>query len=134
MSASLGITISHVLVAEVNGQSMRIPLSITQRKKTVEPKALIDSEAGGVFMDINYVKKQGLITTNMIKPLPVYNVDGTPNARGPITECVWAMTKLGRKSHLVKYFVTALGDQDVILGLSWLRQYNPLVNWKKGTI
>lgn len=133
-SASLGITISHVLVAEVNGQSMKIPLSITQRKKTVEPKALIDSGAGGVFMDVNYVKKQGLITTKMIKPLPVYNVDGTPNARGPITECVWAMTKLGSKSHLVKYFVTALGDQDVILGLSWLRQYNPLVNWKKGTV
>lgn len=69
----------------------------------------------------------------LASPMPVYNVDGTPNQRGPITKCVHAMTRLGNKSYPVKYFVTALGDQDIILGFSWLQQYNPIIDWKAGT-
>ncbi|THG99543.1 hypothetical protein EW145_g7243 [Phellinidium pouzarii] len=30
--------------------------------------------------------------------------------------------------------VTSLGKEDIILGLPWLKQCNPLINWKEGTI
>ncbi|THG98615.1 hypothetical protein EW145_g7397 [Phellinidium pouzarii] len=30
--------------------------------------------------------------------------------------------------------VTSLGKEDIILGLPWLKQRNPLINWKEGTI
>ncbi|THH05058.1 hypothetical protein EW145_g5082 [Phellinidium pouzarii] len=30
--------------------------------------------------------------------------------------------------------VTSLGKEDIILGLPWLKQRNPIINWKEGTI
>ena len=61
-------------------------------------------------------------------------MDGTKNIRGDITECVWAKTKLGNIERTIRYLVTSLGDQDVILGYSWLKEYNPTINWNKGTV
>jgi hypothetical protein len=35
---------------------------------------------------------------------------------------------------LTTFYVTGLGKNVLILGLSWLRKHNPIVNWAKGTI
>ena len=37
--------------------------------------------------------------------------------------------------HLADWFlITHLGDQDFILGMPWLKKYNPQVDWKKKTV
>ena len=37
--------------------------------------------------------------------------------------------------HLTEWFyVTMLGDQNLILGLPWLEKHNPIVNWKEKTL
>jgi hypothetical protein len=32
------------------------------------------------------------------------------------------------------FYITALGDQNLILGLPWLEKHNPIINWKEKTL
>src|SRR6266481_8634086 len=51
-------------------------------------EALIDTGATGQFIDIEYVRSNELWTYCLPHSLAVYNVDGTPNEAGCITEAV----------------------------------------------
>ena len=33
-----------------------------------------------------------------------------------------------------RFLVTDIGKEDMILGLPWLKQYNPVIDWDKGTM
>jgi len=64
---------------------MHLPIRISCDGKIVETKALIDSGAGGTFMDQNFARKHRLPLEKLEEPLVVFNVDGTQNKRGTIT-------------------------------------------------
>ncbi|THG95502.1 hypothetical protein EW145_g7946 [Phellinidium pouzarii] len=66
--------------------------------------------------------------------LSVHNVDGTPNQSGTITHYTLRPLLFGNKLTLAFLLVTSLGKEDIILGLPWLKQRNPIINWKEGTI
>ena len=51
--------------------------------RVVETKALIDSGAGGLFIDKDFIKK---LRAPLTKPIPVINVNGTSNKNGIITQ------------------------------------------------
>ena len=53
-------------------------------QKTVEMKALLETGAGGKFIDQNFVRNQKIKTKNLEHPIEVFNVDETPNKRGMI--------------------------------------------------
>src|SRR5882672_2828180 len=57
--------------------------------------ALIDSGATGQFIDIDYVRSKNLHTQRLPQAIPVYNVDGTLNDAGYITEVVNLMVHYG---------------------------------------
>ena len=48
----------------------------------VAVKALLDSGAMGLFMDMTFAKEKGFKMEKLKKPLLVRNVDGTVNAGG----------------------------------------------------
>ena len=54
-------------------------------------KALLDSGATGMFIDQEFVHKSGLKTRVLPYPIKVYNVDGTLNQKGSITEEITLM-------------------------------------------
>ena len=55
---------------------------------TVETPALIDSGAGGTFIDQNYIRKVGYKLTELETPVKAYNVDRTENKKGMIKNYV----------------------------------------------
>ena len=55
-------------------------------QKTIEMKALLDTGAGGKFINQNFVRNQKIKTKNLEHPVEVFNVDGTPNKQGTITK------------------------------------------------
>ena len=74
--------IHSVLAAQVlNKNSLFIPVGLESERKTVETLGLIDSGAGGKFIDQNFAKEEGLETKDLEKPLMVYNVDRTLNKK-----------------------------------------------------
>jgi hypothetical protein len=38
------------------------------------------------------------------------------------------------KTNMKRFLITGLGNQKIILGLPWLREHNPEINWKEGTL
>ena len=61
----------------INKFFLSIPLKIKTETETVETHALLDSGAGGEFIDQNYAKTLGQPLENLEKPIPAINVDGT---------------------------------------------------------
>jgi hypothetical protein len=119
-----------VTITNISRNSISVPINIGSSKQTVE--TLIDSSAGGLFIDQNFAKN---FEINYLDELvKAYNVDGTENKRGTINAYINLKFKPGDRKFNERFYVTGLGKQRVILGFSWLHKYNPIINWKKGEI
>ena len=125
------LAIHSVLVAKKANKSLSIPVKLATDDPNSLPKvelALADTGAGGKFIDQNYAKSEKYPLSKLKKPIPVNNVDGTPNKKGMIKYYTTLnMVVNGRKTreHL---FATGLGKQKIILGFPWFEQNNPLID------
>jgi len=135
MSASPYLDIHSVLVAKVDNKSISIPIALEQsEQETVETSALIDSGAGGQFINQNFVQKHQLPTRNLEQPITAYNVDGTLNKKGTISKYVEINVNINQRINKLQLMITGLGKQKVILGFPWLQEENPEIDWKSGTL
>jgi hypothetical protein len=57
-------------------------VKVLDRKKNVETTTLLDTGAGGKFINQNFIRNQKIETKELKYPIEVFNVDGTPNKRG----------------------------------------------------
>ena len=113
----------------------RSPIRISEtEKETVETLGLIESGAGGKFIDQNYVKKLGLETHALETPIRAYNVDGTENKRGMIKSYINLNLEINRRKTNTQLFVSVLGKERIILGFPWLNEQNPDIDWKSGEV
>ena len=60
--------------------------------KIVETNILLDTGAGGMFMNQEYVKKHRVILHKLRWPITPRNMDGTENQAGKITHFTWIQT------------------------------------------
>ena len=64
----------------INSIKLSISIQIEDtEERSVKTLGLIDSGAGGKFIDQNYAKRMGFKTHKSEKPLQAYNMDGTKN-------------------------------------------------------
>jgi hypothetical protein len=119
-----------VTIANISQNSISVPINIGSIKQTVE--TLIDSSAGGLFIDQNYAKNFDI--NYLDEPVKAYNVDGTENKQGKINAYVNLEFTLGERKFKERFYVTGLGKQRIILGFPWLHKYNPIIDWKKREI
>ena len=68
--------------------TLKIELQTTDTAETKSVTALLDSRATGMFINWEYVKKSSFTTRTLSNPIPVHNVDGTPNKAGFIMDVV----------------------------------------------
>jgi len=61
-------------------------------------------------------------------------VDGTKNIAETIEHCAWLKIQMRKKKISTRFLATGLGKEKMILGLLWLKQYNPKINWNTGTV
>ena len=123
-----------VTLAMIKSDSLSILISIenTERNENVETLGLIDSGAGGEFIDQNYVKNSGFKTQFLDKPTIARNVDGTENKKKKITSFVDLELTINGRTNTTWLLVTGLGKQRIILGFPWLNKWNPNIDWKTG--
>lgn len=100
----------------------------------VETLAMANTGAGGKFIDQNYAKAKNFTLKKLIKPLKVFNVDGTPNKKGTITHYTSLYLKILDRTTLTHFLLTGLGKQKIILGFPWFEEQNPLIDWRQKTI
>jgi len=66
--------------------------------------------------------------------IPVFNVDGTANTEGSISEVAELLLRYNGHSERALFCVTGLGRQNLILGHTWLKDHNPEVDWRTGKV
>ena len=96
--------------------------------------SLLDSEATGMFIDVEYVRTQKLQAHPLPCAIPVYNIDGTSNEAASIKEEVDLICTFGNRSKYATFFITSLGGMGIILGYTWLIKHNPEIDWQTGEV
>ena len=74
--------------------------------ENIKTLGLIDSGAGGKFIDQNFTKESGFKTLKLEEPLQVLNVDGTKNKRGTIKDYVELNLEINGRKSLEQLMVT----------------------------
>ena len=108
--------------------SFKIPVTLWVYGKKVQTKTLVDSEATTNFIDKVFVKNNNLVKYKLANPYKVVNVDGTPNKAEQITEYIQAYVEIGSHKTRQYFFITQLGNKEMMIGYSYLYKHNPTID------
>ena len=114
--------------------TLRVTLVGKKSGREISARALLDSGAEGIIIDQDFATRNKLTLRTLVTPLPVKNVDGTPNKRGAVRYTTIQRIRIRTLDNhyheeLAELYVTTIGDNDIILGTDWLHAHNPEVNW-----
>jgi Retroviral aspartyl protease len=107
---------------------LSIVLQTTDTGEVFSTATLLDCGATDKFLHSDFMKRNCIATRLLSWPIPIYNVDGTLNEAGSITEVVKMMLQYHDHSETMIFTVPGLGKQDVILGITWLHEHNPEID------
>ena len=109
------------VTGESSSLKLKVELKTTDTSERKSVNSLVDSGATGEFINRDYAKSCRFNLQKLTCLIPVYNIDGTPNKAGSITEAVSLILRYKNHSEWTTFCVTSLGKQKLILGHSWLR-------------
>ena len=121
-------------IGESNSLKLKVELETMDSLERKFVNSLVDSGAIGKFIDHDYAKSCQFNLLKLTHPIPVYNIDGSPNEAGSITEAVSLILQYKNHSEQMTFCITSMGKQKLILGHSWLQKHNPEINWTKGEV
>jgi hypothetical protein len=113
-----------------NSLNIDVDIETTDTVMKRNTSALVDCGATGLFIDTEYVRLNNLSTRRLTTPIPVYNIDGTANEAGTITEIADIILCYKGHAERTQFAVTSLGKQNMILGFTWLCDHNPEIDWQ----
>jgi len=97
-------------------------------------KALIDSGATENFIDPRTVSRMKIPTKKLDRNQTIHNIDGTTNSAGNITRKCTLNIQVRRQTKEQEFFITNLGQDQVVLGYPFLQNFNPQIDWDKGEL
>jgi len=98
-----------------------VEIGTTDTSELHSVKALLDSGATESFIDRDFIHSKGINTRTLLRNIPVFNVDGSPNEAGQISEVVDVLLYYKTHSERMLLAVSRLGKQSLILGYNWLK-------------
>jgi len=93
-----------------------VEIGTTDMSELHSIKVLLDCRATGSFIDREFVCLKGMNTWTLSWNISVFNVDGSPNEAGQITEVVDIVLRYKTHSERMLLVVSGLGKQSLILG------------------
>ena len=122
-------------VAVDTGEShFYIPIQLKGQGHTINVEAMVDCGASTVFLSEKIVTALELDTQKFFKPIPLSNIDGTTNKAGALTDFIELEMTIGEHANSQMFAITNIGYDDVIIGIDWLREHNPEIDWAEGTV
>jgi hypothetical protein len=96
--------------------------------------AMVDCGATSQFIDQDFAPKNGLKLRRKAVPEVLTVVDGRTSVAGDLTHEVTIQLLIDQHLENVIFQVTKLGSVPLILGKTWLRRHNPLIDWVNNTV
>jgi predicted aspartyl protease len=113
---------------------MKIPVSFRTSQAMANKSILVDSGATDNFIDPRLIKRLGLGIQALEQPKKIWNINGTNNKAGLIQDYVDLEVRTGDKEKQMRFLITDLGLEDLILGYPWLAAFEPHFQWKDAVI
>jgi len=99
-----------------------------------DKRILVDSGATDNFIHPKFVKRLRVGMQELGRPMKIWNIDGTTNRAGRLTHFVDLLVKTKGQEKKMRFLVTDLGVEDIILGYPWLATFEPQFSWKDATV
>jgi hypothetical protein len=115
-------------------RSMRVPVSIRTSYFMADKKALVDSGATDNFMHPAFAKRMGLGLQELPTPKKIFNIDNTSNKSGMITHFLDLNVQTNGINKEMRFLVTDIGHEEILLGYPWLATFEPRFQWKSAVI
>ena len=113
---------------------MHVPVSIHTRYFMADKQALVDSGATDNFIHPTFAKRLGLKMTPLERPKWIYNIDNTNNRAGSITHLLELKVTTKGQDKVMRFLITDIGHEDILLGYPWLTTFEPKFEWKSAII
>jgi hypothetical protein len=113
---------------------MKIPVPFQTAYTRADKQILVDSGATDNFIHPRFIKQLHLKSHSLDQARKIWNIDGTNNKAGMIAEYVDLNVQTGQKNAKMRFLVTDLGLEDLILGYPWLANFKPKFSWKDAVI
>ena len=115
-------------------RSMKVPISFQTLHAMADNTILVDSGATDNFIHPKLLRRLGLGSQPLERPRKIWNIDGTTNKAGALTHCVDLEVRTGDRQETMKFLITDLGGEDLILGYPWLSTFEPKFRWRDTSI
>ncbi len=99
-----------------------------------DTKALVDSGATDCFMSEAFIQRMRLGKRPLQRPQKIWNIDNTANQAGQITHYVDLQIQTNGINKTIRFLVTNIGNEDIVLGYPWMAAFKPQFTWKNGII
>ena len=117
-----------------NSNQIYFPIKLIRGKKTIRTRALFDTGATSNFLSPRLVKKCRIPTRKLPKRIELTNMDETRNKGGFITEEAVLHMRIQGHEQTARFLIADLGNDDAVLGISWIKEHSPVINWEKEEI
>jgi len=111
-----------------------VKIQLQGEKESVTINAMMDSGATEDFIDREVCNKHGIKMIKAKNPREIYVADGKPSAMGPATHMTKVPMDISSHIELATFQVANLQNHEVILGMPWLREHNPTIDWNNKRI
>ncbi|KAG1734792.1 hypothetical protein EDB19DRAFT_1996394 [Suillus lakei] len=108
----------------------RVPAAIfsTKEDKVILTSVIVDSGAGGSFINKTFVKAKGIKTHKLRHPFHITTVDGSHSLDGKVTDYCVLVIKMDKRTMIGKFNITKLFPRDnFLMGKPWLSAMNPMI-------
>ena len=113
---------------------MKVPITIKTSYNTAEVPSLVDSGATDNFIHPRTIRQLRLGTSLLDKPKRLFNVDDTQNKAGSVTRYVDLSVTTNREERQMRFLVSDIRRESLILGYLWLAAFEPHFKWKEDTL
>jgi len=121
--------LNHTESLEHDNDHIMVKIQLHSGKESVTINAIIDSGATEEFIDREVCNKHRIKLIKTKNPGEIYLEDGKPSAMGPITHMTKVPMDISSHWELATFQVANLQNHEVILGMPWLREHNPTLDW-----
>jgi hypothetical protein len=113
---------------------MKMPVLLQCTHSKAKKQVIVDSGATSNFISSKLLRKMKIGKQNLPKLRTIWLMHGTRNEERHITHYVDLLVRCGDKSKELRFLVTDLGEEEIVLGYPWLKVFRPKINWKNTTL